>query len=837
MTFLQSIMLAGIAAIAIPIIIHLLNRSKPRRIDWGAMQFLLASMNARSRRVKIEDGILLCLRCLALATLAIAMARPFLPSASAIPWLIILPGILLSVLSAGIATVLWTNVPLRRRSLKLAAILSIIAILAALLEQRIQARRWMTAAGGVDTVIIIDASMSMTLVTDGVSHFDQALQETRALVQAARPGDAIALVLGAPLPRPLVSRPTSDKRELLRVLQSPECKPAGGIMATLETLNLASSLLADGPNLSKTIVIFTDTQAAGWEPRAERRWTFLADGFKSFPAPPRIICRRFPSPATFRNTLVSEIRLARSTLGTDRPVTMEVSVVNSGNVPAHPGMLELCVDGERVERTSINKDLLPQTTEAFLFNHQFASPGYHVIRATLGNDDDLPADDSLEQVVHVLERLPVLLVEGASNERFFFGKTASLIRVAMTPRDNPDTTQTGNNALPELPFLIKPTVVEAADLATIHDLSLYRVIVLADVPRLPAAEAERISAFVKAGGGLLITPGFRAEPAFYNTWQTSAGEDVLPARLEERVYPQNPLTLDLLSFKHPALHLAARPAQSDLRLGLVAGYWKTGSGPTSTTTRVGGRLESGDPWLLEHHLGQGNILMIPMAFDRRDSNLPSLKSFVPLVHETVYFLAAPSLQVCHVAPGTEWTLSAPVPADPPALSSPRSATVVTPSGEVLQSRIEMNGGRFAIRFTDTRQPGLHHVRLPAAFAASAGALTNSTPDVLFSVDTQPGESNLTPLTDADLAALRSHIDLFLPKTADELLTALSGKVPGQELWKILVLCALFTLIAETALTRWITLHRHLHQATPVTLASPVQGVQTLRTRLTELITK
>ena len=41
MTFLNLAMLAGLAAVAIPIIIHLLNRQRATIVDWGAMRFLL----------------------------------------------------------------------------------------------------------------------------------------------------------------------------------------------------------------------------------------------------------------------------------------------------------------------------------------------------------------------------------------------------------------------------------------------------------------------------------------------------------------------------------------------------------------------------------------------------------------------------------------------------------------------------------------------------------------------------------------------------------------------------------------------------------------------------
>ena len=47
MTFLNWAMLAGMAVVAIPIIIHLLNRRRATVVDWGAMRFLLDSLTSR----------------------------------------------------------------------------------------------------------------------------------------------------------------------------------------------------------------------------------------------------------------------------------------------------------------------------------------------------------------------------------------------------------------------------------------------------------------------------------------------------------------------------------------------------------------------------------------------------------------------------------------------------------------------------------------------------------------------------------------------------------------------------------------------------------------------
>src|SRR5947199_9357832 len=83
MSFLNPIMLAGLVAISVPIIIHLLNRRKFQKVVWAAMRFLRLSVEQNQRRMKIEDLILLVLRCLLLVLLALALPRPALLSNTA----------------------------------------------------------------------------------------------------------------------------------------------------------------------------------------------------------------------------------------------------------------------------------------------------------------------------------------------------------------------------------------------------------------------------------------------------------------------------------------------------------------------------------------------------------------------------------------------------------------------------------------------------------------------------------------------------------------------------------------------------------------------------------
>ena len=71
---------AGLIGVALPILIHLLNKRRFRRVDWAAMDFLLQAQKINKRRVKLEDFILLLLRCLIMAFLGMLLARPFFTS-------------------------------------------------------------------------------------------------------------------------------------------------------------------------------------------------------------------------------------------------------------------------------------------------------------------------------------------------------------------------------------------------------------------------------------------------------------------------------------------------------------------------------------------------------------------------------------------------------------------------------------------------------------------------------------------------------------------------------------------------------------------------------------
>ena len=77
LTFLAPLFLLGAAAIAVPVIVHLVNRERRNSVAFPSLMFLRRVPFKSVRRQRIRHRALFALRCLALALLALAFARPF----------------------------------------------------------------------------------------------------------------------------------------------------------------------------------------------------------------------------------------------------------------------------------------------------------------------------------------------------------------------------------------------------------------------------------------------------------------------------------------------------------------------------------------------------------------------------------------------------------------------------------------------------------------------------------------------------------------------------------------------------------------------------------------
>lgn len=76
MPFLNPWMLLAASAAALPILIHLFNRRRYKVVEWAAMHLLRRALHVRARQMRLEDVLLMALRCVIVLLVALAAARP-----------------------------------------------------------------------------------------------------------------------------------------------------------------------------------------------------------------------------------------------------------------------------------------------------------------------------------------------------------------------------------------------------------------------------------------------------------------------------------------------------------------------------------------------------------------------------------------------------------------------------------------------------------------------------------------------------------------------------------------------------------------------------------------
>jgi hypothetical protein len=767
-------MLAGLVGISIPIIIHLLNRRRARVVDWGAMQFLADSVAARNRRIQIEELLLMILRCLLLAALAAALARPFLVSGN---------------------------------------ILSL------------------NAKDAQDVAIVIDGSMSMTIETDGKSAFQRAVEEARQVVDACRPGDAVSVILAGALPQAVIPSPVSDHDALHKALG--ELAPPGGSMAAADALSAAVESLRGGTNPAKKVIVITDGQRIGWDLAVKQKWDFLARSGETFPTKPLVIVRTLAAPARWRNATISALSFSRPVVGTDRPVKITVTVANTGKEGIKPAGVELAVDGKVVEdRAAEGFAAIPEGgASSRIFEYRFETPGPHRVSAHLAwsessaasAPDDLHGDDKIARVVNVIKALPVLVIEGRTSATPSQSDSSYILDAltAAEPAEGDDLPDKPGGAKPAPLFV--PTVKSAADIRAVTDFSPYAAVILADVPRLPVETARKLAEYVAAGGGLLIAPGEKAEGDFYNNWSPAQGAGRLGgAKLVEikNVEPspeqKDPFVhVSAGTLDHPALKLLADPAVSDLARATVKRYWVLDPDKDDQDVSVGGRLEPGAPFLVQRKVQRGFVLTLAIPLDTRFSNLPILfpsGSYLVLVHELVMFLAAPNQPAMNLRAGEQFTYA--IPGKLPAGSA---ATVTGPDAKRAPATLRQAGNKWQAVYALTMAPGLYTLHLPPAAAgdlptdtAPASATAPARFNVPFVVMDDPNESRLELLGKDDLAIANQYIPTVRAASLAELTAAIAGTVPGSEIWRAVAMVLLCLLVAEAVATRAIAAHRKSH---------------------------
>lgn len=807
---------------------------------WGAMRFLHDSLVRRRRKILLEDILLLCIRCLLIMMLSLVAARPFVTPGSRVAWFIVLPLLTIALAMFAASFVLWRYQRLRYGLTTLSALLFILAAAALAFEERFQsgifARR-----DARDMVLILDASDSMLLETDGVTNFHRAREEAAELVNSAPPGTAFSVVVGGSMPYAPLPRPLNDREAVLAVLH--EVEPGRGLLRAPESFSLAAVALARGNNPGKEIYLFSDAQREGWRlDQGDGAWGAIRDALGKLPARPPVVMRRMATPDFIDSLAVTGISFCRRSIGLDRPVAIRVTVANHGSEIITSGDVRLTVEDAVYTRENPGR-LPPGAKRDLTFEHQFTTAGAQVVTAEIVVGDDIAVDNIFQRIVTPVSRIRVLVVDGqpAAGGR---ESPSFFIRQALSPRGAgqmpPDDTAGAESDSGTKRSLVAPLVLAAEDIASSSELAPYALIILADVPRLPVAAATSLEEYVANGGNLLVAHGPGADAGFYNHW-TVDGEWVMPGKLGKQYFvPANTgdageeqTGIDPAGLQHPGLGVFADHAM-DITDVVMRRYWRLVALPEAAQEGKqpppGATFGNGDPLLMENRLGAGRVLQLACSLDMRDSNFPATRGFVVFLHHLLYHLAATGVELLDVysRPGARLDLAG--------LATSRNledrrgviesltgheltslAVTAGPSGRKVRGRLTPYGtGKMAAGMPDhlyfsipaELAPGVHGVQIPEALQAPFDGLLDDQGQLPFALLREGNEGRVQPVLDhRDTGRLREYLLWREAGSMSELLRAMDGTRFGRELWRPLAFVAFFLLLGEIAASRWVARRR------------------------------
>jgi len=686
---LSPLFLAGLAAAAVPVVIHLIHRRQARILPIATLRFLRQVPARTTRKHRLEEYLLLAARALLIALLALAGARPVLRDAQA-------------------------------------------------------------SGGATAVAIVLDDSFSMGCRRDGVTRFQEASEAVVKVLRTLEPGDRAAVVrTSAPGDAALGSDLTGLARRAGSVRPgraAPTLGPA--VDAALRRLREA-----DEPN--RELVIVTDLQARA-----------LAD----------------------LGTIEVEdegIRVVLVDVGAPDAVNLSVTGVSTGAWAAVAGeegsvraTIRNSADREATARVtlSIGADSVAHETVTLAAREErevtlaaaVDVPGAEAGRVSL-DPDDLLADDERHFALKVLGRIPVLLVNGDPSP-IPYQDEAFFLRAALAPEDLGAAEGAG---------LARLKTVEPIALAD-EDLSTYRVVVLANVGALEPRAANRVRAFVRSGGGLLLFTGSRVRA---EDWNRTLGREpgaLLPGLLSPPVQvgddPDAVLRVEKPEGGHPLLSGLSPEAVRDFGRIHVRRAFGLETGPREGV--VVAAFENGVPFLVEREAGRGRVLLVNASADADWGNLPLRPLFLPLLHRAVRLLSGSEEE------RRGWTVGDRVAIPPPPPSAPLPE-VTDPRGEVARPSPEPAPDG-SLPYGPLEVPGIHRVK----GSGREGSF-------LFAANRDPAEGDLRRGSPGIVRDRFGPEGFRLLAGTDDVDLALRRSREGRPLWGALLVAALLLLLFET----------------------------------------
>ena len=358
---------------AIPLLIHLLNRRRHRRIQWAAMDFLLAAAKRNARRIRLEQFLLLAMRTMALFLLVIAAARPFVADSS-----------------------------------------------------------WAAPSGSAHhRVIVIDDSFSMQASESTASRFDAAVERALGLLDSFPRTDPISLVMMS-APARVVARGSLDRRSVRERLA--ELAPTDRATDVATALDHCAQLVRESevaPH-NQSVYLLTDLARSSWGIQDEAIVGGAVTAARRLAERATVHVIRCGA-VSASNVAVTAFGSRRALAGGHEPLRLFADVTNHGDTTLRGGRLNVLNEGRIARRVDV-PPIAADAVERVTFS--IAAGDHRSLRLEAAVEtqatDVLRADDRRHLALQVAESVPVLVV-GAARDRTGSLSAAAYVTAAMAP--------------------------------------------------------------------------------------------------------------------------------------------------------------------------------------------------------------------------------------------------------------------------------------------------------------------------------------------------------------------------------------------------------------------
>ena len=580
MSFLNIILLGGMAAFSLPLIIHILNKRRFKQVQWGAMHLLAPVVRKNNQRIRLEQLLLLLMRIAIPVILALCLARPVLTS-----------------------------------------------------------MRQYGENAKTSTVFLLDDSFSMQDGTPARSNFARAREEIAMALDGMRDGSDSSVILFGGRPEGLLDEPTSSRDNLAArlKLERSERNPVsvgGGLLA-------AAAELDKMEHAARDVVVVSDFQATDWgDAQATARRTAL-EQFRKLKIYPNLTLYQMGD-GPRENASIESVDVSALILGVGQRVVLRANLKNHGKTSYPDLVVVFKVDGE--EQRSSQVTLAPGQDAQVLFTHTFEAAGSHYVEVTTAADslkadntfvkslqvwDEVPVlvvdgDPSAEPLEGEADFLELALQPFGSAG----GSLNDLITSQVVGRGGLD-----QNSLEGKRVVILANVADL-DGGAVNALSQFveggggLIIFPGDRVKVDWYHRE----LFRDGKGLLpqeflgLAGGASAGPR---------------EATEAKIVNQNFAHPAFAFFNDPRNgKLDSASFSNWFRLGVSQD--SAGKVPPSLArdVQVIARFDSGEPYLVERPFGDGRVILAAAPADAGWSNLPTQPIYLPVVQRLVTYLAS-----------------------------------------------------------------------------------------------------------------------------------------------------------------------------------------------------